>query len=204
MPFALPLLAVLLAVPMEGSAPRAKAEVVASGGRMTVRAERMPVNQILDRMAQATGMKVTYEGTRPQTLVSIDVENVTEVAALLKLMEGLGISYVLQTDATGERVASLIVPGAGGSSSVARNGAAPPPPEPEEVYPEYAHIPLDPAAVEAAGGDRKPDLTNPYMGLPVQHFPQAMGGAAPPAEGEKPAYQPEPPQFPQGASYPYR
>src|SRR5688572_30706380 len=144
MPYLLPLLAVLLAA-SDGSALRARAEVIASAGKVTVRAERMPVNQILDRMAQATGMKLTYEGTRPQALVSIDVENVTEVAALLKLMEGLGISYVLQTDATGERVASLIVPGAGAGSVVAANSKTPPPPEPEETFPDYGHIPLDPA-----------------------------------------------------------
>ena len=198
MPYLLPLLAVLLAA-SDGSTLRARAEVIASAGKVTVRAERMPVNQILDRVARATGMKLTYEGTQPQALVSIDVENVTEVAAVVRLMEGLGISYVLQTDATGERVASLIVPGVtGGSSRVATN-AAPAPPEPEEIFPSYDHIPLDPAVVEAAGGERRPDLNNPYMGLPVQHFPQAMTGPQP--EGEKP---PDAPQFPQAASYPQR
>ena len=193
MPYLLPLLAMLLAAE-GGVAPRAKAEVLASGGKVSVRAERMPVNQILDRLARATGMKLTYEGTQPQSLVSIDVENVTEVAAVVRLMEGLGISYVLQTDVTGERVASLIVPGAvAGGSRVAN--AAPPPPEPEEIYPAYDHIPLDPAVVEAAGGERRPDPNNPYMGLPVQHFPQALTG---PPEGDKP------PEFPQAVSYPSR
>lgn len=202
MPLAPLLLAALLAAPPGAAAPRARAEVIASAGKVTLRAERMPVNQILDRLAQATGMKVTYEGARPQALVSIDVENVTEVAALMRLMEGLGISYVLQTDASGERVASLIVPGGGGGSVVAAN-TPPPPPEPEEVVPAYDHIPLDPSVVEAQGGDRKPDPNNPYMGLPVQHFPQAMG-APPAADGEKVPFQPEAPQFPQGASFPYR
>ena len=197
MPYLLPLLAMLLAAE-GGVAPRAKAEVLASGGKVTVRAERMPVNQILDRLARATGMKLTYEGTQPQSLVSIDVENVTEVAAVVRLMEGLGISYVLQTDPTGERVASLIVPGVVNGGSRVATSAAPAPPEPEEVYPAYDHIPLDPAVLEAQGGERRADPNNPYMGLPVQHFPQAMTG---PPEGEKP---PEAPQFPQGASYPHR
>ena len=31
---------------------------------------------------------------------------------------------------------------------------------------------------------KPPDLDNPYMGLPVQHFPQALG-SPPTAEGEK-------------------
>jgi hypothetical protein len=204
MPCPLPLLAVLLAA-SDGAAPRARAEVIASAGKVTLRAERTPVNQILDRLARASGMKLTYEGTQPQSLVSIDVENVTEVAAVVRLMEGLGISYVLQTDATGERVASLIVPGvvSGNGSRVAASatGAAPPPPEPEEIVPAYDHIPLDPAVIEAAGGERRPDMNNPYMGLPVQHFPQAL--SAPP-EAEKQPEPPPAPQFPQAASYPYR
>ena len=66
----------------------------------------------------------TYAEQHYSPLTAIDVENVTEVAAVVRLMEGLGISYVLQTDATGERVASLIVPGVtGGSSRVATNAA---------------------------------------------------------------------------------
>jgi hypothetical protein len=199
MPYALALLAVLLA-PAEGPSVRGRTEVVASGGRVTVRADRVPLSHLLDRIAVATGMKVTYEGTRPQALVSLDVERLSEVALILKLMEGQATSYVLQTDATGERVASLIVPGTGGggSATVASN-TPPPPPEPEEVVPAYDYVPLDPAVLEAQGGDRPPDRNNPYMGLPVQHFPQAMGAAAPPEGAE-----PEAPTFSRGASYPTR
>ena len=201
MPLAVALLAVVLAA-SEGASARRQTEVFASGGRVTVRAERLPLSQLLDRIALATGMKVTYEGSRPQALVSLDVEGLSEMAVILKLMEGQGISFVLQTDATGERVASLIVPGTGGGSVVASNGPAPPP-EPEEIYPAYDHIPLDPAVLEAQGGEKPPDRNNPYMGLPVQHFPQALGVPAI-AEGAAEPEPPQQPQFPRGASFPNR
>jgi hypothetical protein len=181
-------------------APRNAVEVIASGGRVTVRAERLPLSQLLDRIAQKTGMKVTYDGTRPSTLVSLDVEGVSEVEAILKLMEGLGISYVFKTDATGEAVDSLIVSGPGAGTLVAAaspSGHVDPPPE--EPVEEYGRIPLDPAVVEASGGAGPPNLNNPYMGLPPQHFPQA---ALPvPSEAGPPVPEPK---FPGAASFPTR
>lgn len=207
-----PLLALLVVTEGAVSRPNA-AEVIASGSRITVRAERLPVYQLLDRIATATGMTVTYDGSRPTALVSFDVENLAEIDAILKLMEGLGVSYVLRTDQTGEGVDLLIItgPGAGPlTASVTPSAHVDPPPEPP--IPAYSHVPLDPAVVEAAGGDKPPDLNNPYMGLPPHLFPQATGASAPTPEQmqsrgaaspEGSASVPEP-RFPQGASFPYR
>ena len=130
-------------------APANAAEVLADGGKVTVRAERLPLTQLLDRMSRKTGMKVTYEGPRPSMIVSLDVDGMTEVAAVLKLMEGLGISYVLQTDATGERVDLLILsttagPGALVAAAEPSKYVDPPAEEPIEAY---SHIPLDPAVL---------------------------------------------------------
>jgi hypothetical protein len=174
--------------------PENAVEVVSEGERISVKADRLPLSQLLDRIARKTGMTVTYEGTRPSMLVSLDVERVSEVEAVLKVMEGLGISYVLKTDATGEGVDLLIVSGAGAGTLVAANqpaGHVESPPE--EVVPAYNYVPLDPAVVEAAGGDAPPNLKNPYMGLPAQHFPQAMAPQPSEIAG---------PELPQAASYP--
>jgi hypothetical protein len=215
MPLVAPLLAVLLAA--EAGPWRSNAvEVVASGGRITVRAERLPLHQLLDRIATATGMTVTYEGSRPTAPITFDVENLTEIDAILRLMEGLGISYVLRTDQTGEGVDLLIITGAGAGpllASVTPSQHVDPPFE--EPVPAYNHVPLDPAVLEAAGGEKPADLNNPYMGLPPQHFPQAVGGVPPQTTEEKHALERQlgvpdqqrdvpAPQFPQGASYPYR
>lgn len=190
-------------------APRNAVEVVAAGGRVTVRAERLPLSQLLDRIAQKTGMKVTYEGARPSMPVSLDVEQVSEVEAILKVMEGLGLSYVFKTDASGEGVDSLIVSGTGAGTLVAAaSPSAHVDPPPEEPIEEYSRIPLDPAVVEASGGAQPPNLNNPYMGLPPQHFPQAMNAPPPSEAGPGPAPAPPPPvpepRFPGGASYPGR
>lgn len=196
-----------LALLLDGRAPRNAVEVIASGGRVTVRAERLPLYQLLDRMAVATGMELTYDGARPSALVSVDVEDLSEVAATLKVMEGLGISYVLRTDATGEGVDRLIVAGPDAGSLVAAvtpSAHVDPPYEPP--IEAFNRVPLDPAVVEASGGAGPPDLNNRYMGLPPQIFPQ---GAAAAKEGaglaeEEPAPPAPAPRFPQGASYPSR
>lgn len=188
------------ALALQGDARPAEPEIRAEGGEVTIHARNLPLSQILDRLSQATGMDLTYEGARPTTPVTVTVERLSEVDAIVKLMEGLGVSYVFRTDDTGQRVDLLIVSGAGAGTLVAATQAASQQPAPVDTYEEpvadYAHIPLDPAVVEAVGGNVKPELNNPYLGLPPQHFPQAAPGAAP--SGPQPAQ----PFFPQPVSFP--
>ncbi len=186
------------ALALLGNTGASEPEIRAAGGEVTIRARNLPLSQILDRLSQATGMDLTYEGARPTTPVTVSVEGISEVEAILKLMEGLGVSYVFRTDASGQRVDLLIVSGAGAGALVAASQASTPADTYEEPVADYGHIPLDPAVLEAAGGQVKPDLNNPYLGLPPQHFPQPAPGTAP----QGPGMQPAPPFFPQGASYP--
>jgi hypothetical protein len=187
------------ALALSGDAGGSEPEIRAAGGEVTIHARNLPLSQILDRLSQATGMDLTYEGARPTTPVTVSVEGISEAEAILKLMEGLGVSYVFRTDASGQRVDLLIVSGAGAGAVVAAASQASTPADTyEEPVADYGHIPLDPAVLEAAGGQVKPDLNNPYLGLPPQHFPQPVPGAAP----QGPGMQPAPPFFPQAASYP--
>jgi hypothetical protein len=207
------LVASALAVAEAVDARPAEAEPVirAEGGGVTIRASNLPLSQILDRLSSATGMDLTYEGARPTAPVTMSVDGISEAEAVLRLMEGLGVSYVFRTDATGQRVDLLIVSGVGaGTVAKAQSSSAAEPPY-EEPVGDYGHIPLDPAAVEAAGPQVKPDLNNPYLGLPAQHFPQGVpappgeppGATAPGGSRNAPQY-PNPPSFPQGGSYPTR
>lgn len=194
-------------------------QIRASDGAVTIHAQSLPLSQILDRLASATGMAVTYEGPRPSTPITMSVDGISETEAILKLMEGLGVSYVFRTDLTGERVDVLIVSGAGAGSVVSSSAQQQQPSSTSEQYEEpvadYGHIPLDPAVVEANGPQGKPDLNNPYLGLPAQHFPQAVPqqqidptGSASQGTGSRnspgPGPGPAAPSFPQGASYPNR
>ncbi len=200
---------VMAAVLVTGAAAQAgDPEIRAASGTVTIHAANMPLNQILDRLATATGMTVTYEGTRPSMPVTMTADGISEVHAILRLMEGLGVSYVMRTDATGQRVDTLIISGTGGGGSAVAAAQHGPPPEPayEEPVADYGHIPLDPAVLEAAGPQTKPDLNNPYLGLPPQHFPQGaqqqQQPEADPTGASGSRNMPSAPMYPQGASYP--
>jgi hypothetical protein len=149
-------------------------------------------------------MTLTYEGSRPAMPITMTADGISEVDAVQKLMEGLGVSYVLSTDATGRRVETLIVAGTGGGAMVASAPLPPPEPVYEEPVGDYGRIPLDPAVLEAAGPQVRPDLNNPYLGLPPQHFPQAVQqpAADDPTGASGSRGRPGRPMFPPGASYP--
>lgn len=199
------LMAAMLVVADETRPAEAQPQIRAVDGQVTLHVQNLALSQILDRLAAATGMTLTYDGARPAAPITISVEKISETEAILKLMEGLGVSYVLRTDATGHRVDTLIVSGSGPGRVVAN---AQPASSAEQAYEEpvadYAHIPLDPAVAEAAGPQGKPDLNNPYLGLPAQHFPQAIQAqqGIDPTGSSGSRNMPPPPMFPGGASYP--
>src|SRR5688572_13863983 len=127
----------------DGFSPRP--EIRVDQGRVSIEAENVPLSQLLDRLSQASGMKVTYEGERPSTPVTMSATDVSEVAAVLQLMEGSGSNYFIRTDASGSGVDVLIISGQGGASRVASSSAqasrhAEPAPDEREVYVE----PVDP------------------------------------------------------------
>ena len=92
---------------------------------MTIEARNVPLAQVLDRLAEASGMKVTYEGERPSTAVTVSVKGLSEVAAVVQLMEGLGISYFIRTDDSGSGVDVLIISGAAAAAAVSHPDGSP-------------------------------------------------------------------------------
>jgi hypothetical protein len=194
----------LFALLLPGDAPSTGAEVRAQAGEVAIHAESLPLSELLDRLARATGMKVTYEGGRPAARVTVSLDGLSEVDAVVKLMEGTGLSYVYRTDATGRRVDLLIVSSSGGGLVASAEPSKHVDPPPEEPIEAFNHVPLDPAVAEAAGPQGPPDLKNPYLGLPPTLFPPGSFPDAPQGPVPTPGMpQPIPqPQFPQGASYP--
>src|SRR5215210_4782897 len=92
-----------------GLPPAGTLEVDARGGQVTIRAHKVPLNRILERLAQQTGMKVTYESSAPSLQVTTTLEHLAPRDAVVQLMEGLGVPYVFRTDVSGRRVETLLV-----------------------------------------------------------------------------------------------
>jgi len=115
-----------------------------AAGRVSLRVTSAPLSEVLDRLARQTGMKVVYDGAPPRALVrGRQVEDATPADAVADVLEGLGVSYALRLDATGSRVDTLLVLGAGkGATSPAPRPSVPS--VPPVRLPGLANIPVTP------------------------------------------------------------
>ena len=208
-----------------GGLPVGGLEVEAANGLVSVRANRVPLARILDRLAQQTGMKVTYESGQPSQPVTAALEGLVPRDAVTRLLEGLGLSYVFRTDASGLQVETLIVSdGGGGSGSQVATRSAPPPAAdveytmemPDEMTEEYEEPPameipppgqpvqdLAMPGATAPPGMQFPGQTFPGQQYPGQPFPgQQPPGSTSPGQGA-PQGIPQP-EFPGPVSNPFQ
>jgi len=172
----------------------AQAEVMirVAGARVDVTATATPLNEILDRLARQTGMRVVYEGPAPRQPVTISLQGRSPAEAVLGLLEGLGLNYALVGDTTGTKVQTLILAGvAAPSSGTSRASGSPTTAMP--VRRPFAPPPgAAPDFMESADddtNDEQPEDTSVMAGQPVVQTPEAvkapgMPAAADPASGE--------------------
>jgi hypothetical protein len=105
----------------------APAEVVVrvSGDRVDVSATGAPLAEVLDRLAKQTGMRIVYDGPVPRQLVTVSLRERSPAEAVLQLLEGLGLNYVLLGESGGTGVQTLLMAGSAGA-------ATPPPASPPQ------------------------------------------------------------------------
>jgi hypothetical protein len=109
----------LLAAPL-----LAGVEITASDGRVDVTAAQAPLADVLDGLARKTRMKVVYDGATPRTPVTVDLRRRTPAEAVLGVLEGQGVNYMLALDVSGTQVETLMIVGAGGTGAFASAGSA--------------------------------------------------------------------------------
>jgi hypothetical protein len=85
-------LVVVLAVAGEASTAVRVAE---SGQGLSVAARRAPLSTVLEEIGRQSRTSVTYEGTAPETPVTCDFVASTPGDAFVRVLEGLGLNYVL-------------------------------------------------------------------------------------------------------------
>lgn len=145
------LFAIVAALTQEPGSPLAL-ELAVRDGAVTIRARAVALKEILDRLASATGMKVVYDGSPPLAPVTISIENVPPPAAVLHLMEGLGVSYAFNEDPEGERIRTLML----FDRSVGLGQAPSPQSEAGAALPQD-----EPAGVEADADPQAPGESTP-------------------------------------------
>lgn len=106
-----------------------------SAGTVDVTAQAAPLSDVLSALSDQTGMKVLYEGPRPQARVSVHLEKVGQAEAVLRVLEGVGAAYALAFDRSGERVETLFMvasTGPGPAPAPVRAETPPPSGPPDE------------------------------------------------------------------------
>jgi hypothetical protein len=123
---------------MAQTARTAPISIEIHGERVNIRAEKVPLVQILNGVAWESKMKIVYDTAPPQVLVSVDIKGATLSDAITELLQGHGLLYMAKMDPSGTRVETLLL--TNGGAGTVRLDAPPPPPEPEyqpEYQPEY-------------------------------------------------------------------
>src|SRR5258708_4322836 len=98
-------------------ASAADVSVSVTEGRVDLSATAAPIADVLERLSKQTGMKVVYEGPAPRQLVTVSLHGRSPAEAVLGLLEGQGLNYILIGDASGERVQTLMMAGASATPS---------------------------------------------------------------------------------------
>lgn len=171
-----------------GAAP-ASVTVSRDGDRLDVEAQATPLSEVLDAVAAELGASVEYEGEPPRFPVTLALQDRTPAEAVLSLLDGTGVNYALQLDASGQGVVRLLIQAASGSRPARAQPARPTPtrrppaqiPTPPRV-PEFPQ-PFDPAA-DREGADEAPpeDPQAPDTGTPRPlTFPTPRPGRPAPA-----------------------
>ena len=120
---------------------RAELNIQLRGATVDIRVRQVPLQQVLDQLAQKTGMKIVYDTEPPQDQVSLELSGFGVPAALTELLRGHGLHYVTMMDRSGQRVETLLLTHGGGGAARAQP-APPPPPNPEE-HQEYYEEPQE-------------------------------------------------------------
>jgi hypothetical protein len=118
-------------------------EVRVAGEKVTILAKGAFLADILDRLAEQTGMKLVYDGPRPRERVTVKIEGVSAAAAVTSLLESRGISSALTFAPNGRDIATLIIVDAraGAGSAPVRPSSGPSPvasPPVRAIDPEQA------------------------------------------------------------------
>jgi hypothetical protein len=157
-----------------GAASRIEVHVAAE--KVTIDAAGAPIADILDRLAERTGMKIVYDGPRPRERVSVKIEAPSVAAAVASLLEGHSISSALTFAPNGRDVATLII-------VRARAGARSTPDQPSSGTAPSVPLPVgtpeaDPSADPAVA---QPEPPAPLLELPAPLVPPLVSYPTPPS-----------------------
>ncbi len=181
-------LAVMTCLAAALSATAGPPEVSVEGLEVRIAADGSPLELLLAELSEATGMEVIYEASPPSISVTAQLRAQSPAEAVIRLLDGLAVSYALQLDASGERVTRLWIAGKG-SGTRKRPRAAPA--RPERRRPQ-AQAPVaddeerdDPVEAQPDAGTPAPPSPDRPFAVP-RAFPTPLRLPPPPPPGPTP------------------
>jgi hypothetical protein len=161
------------------------------------------LSEVLERLSRQTGMKVTYEGGTPRMHVNANLTGLTPAQAVVSVMEGLDVNYLIGLDVTSNRVETLLVVSRGGTASkpspVRANSV--PRARPNDNAPPEEDEPAEEDPMAGAVMEAMPADPASPMGLPDQPPPGAGPGVNQNIDPARGAGEPRP-QLPPGFQAP--
>ena len=163
---------------------QADVQVEGVGDRLNLKAVAVPVSQVLDLLAERTGMTVVYEQTPPRQPVTIVIEGRTPAEAVLLVLQGLGLNYALRADPNGRALTLLMAGEATAGTQSSRPQASGPTIQPTELQevpdrPRRSRRDREPAE-PSDNSEQRPAATAPAPGSsPIAVTPLGSGFSSP-------------------------
>jgi hypothetical protein len=172
-----------------------------NGQCVDIQAAAVPLADLLDELAQRTGVQLAFEGANPRQTITVDLKCGKPIDALLGVLEGQGLNYVVQMSPDGVRIEKLLLIAQGDKKSTADSRATPPgfpaagePPMSPPHSPPEPHMSAE--ATEIPEEDVAEKLPPGFVHSPatVLEGPLPPGGAlridAQPSEGKQIMFPP--------------
>lgn len=147
-----------------------------NGHCVDIHAAAVPLADLLDELARRTGVQLAFEGANPRQTITVDMKCGKPADALLGVLEGQGLNYVLQMSPDGARVERLVLIAHGDQKPTAASGSGP---SPATLRPPSPPEPLMSAEPTEMTDDEVAEKLPPGF----VHSPATVLEGAPPAGG---------------------
>lgn len=178
-------------------------QVAHRNGLVTIQCKDAPLSSVFERIEDETGIELTLEDEVKSKRLSANLVDLPVAMAVARLLEGVGVNYIVMMDPSDWGRVDKIFVGAGGGGPARAAGPVRGPVVPEEPVDEaFEEVP--PESFEE--GMEAGDAMDPGMEVPPEDMPQSPdefgGGEDPGAFEAPPGSSPLPDFLPPMQSFP--
>jgi hypothetical protein len=193
------------------TSPAQPIEVTHLNGLVTIQCKDAPLSSVFERIEEATGIELTLEDEVKSKRLTANLVGLPVSMAVSRLLEGVGVNYIVMMDPLDWGRVDKIFVGAGGGGPARAAGPVRGPVVPEEPVDEvFEEAPPESFEEGMDPGDMG-DAVDPGLEAPPEDMqsPDEFGAgqdqgdlAAPPGSSPLPDFLPPPQQYPRSSFTP--